>query len=375
MSTEQLFATPVDLLVELCAIRSQTGDERAMADRIGAELTAIGLTWDEDGSGETTGCNAGNLYCRLPATASGMPLFFCAHLDTVPPVGELLPVIEEGRVRNTGGTILGSDNKAAVVAMIEAVRRIVGEGRDHAGIELLFTTAEETGLHGADAFDVSRLEAKHGFVYDQGAEIGEIVLGAPGAFAIQATVQGRASHAGMAPEEGRSAIAAASRAIAEMRLGRVDDISTANVGVIIGGTARNIVPEFCTFHAEARSHDEGRLSGLIQEMLDAISFAADAGECTAETVVTRQYHAYRFASDDPVVRLARSAFERLGIPVVEALSGGAADANVFNQKGLSCLNLANGMMEIHTPDEWIAVDDVERMVEVTLAIIELARER
>ncbi|MFN8222483.1 MAG: M20/M25/M40 family metallo-hydrolase [Gaiellales bacterium] len=374
MSGERLFLTPVDLLVELCAIRSETGDERAMADRIGAELTALGLAWDEDGAGAAIGCNAGNLYCRLEATGPGTPLFFCAHLDTVPPVGALTPVVDDGRVRNTGGTILGSDNKAAIVAMLEAVRRIVADGRPHGGIELLFTVAEETGLHGANAFDVSRLVAKHGYVYDQGAPIGEIVLGAPGAFSIQATIQGRASHAGMAPEEGRSAIAAASRAIAEMRLGRVDEVTTANVGVITGGTARNIVPELCTFQAEARSHDEGKLAALVQEMLDAITFAADAGECTAETVVTRQYHAYRFSPDDRIVRLARAAFEKLGIPVVEGLSGGAADANVFNLKGLSCLNLANGMMEIHTPDEWIAAEDVERMVDVTLAIVELACE-
>lgn len=366
-------ATPIDLLLELCAIRSQTGDERAMADRVGAELTAIGLEWEEDDTGGVVGSNAGNLYCRIDAVAPGRPLFFCAHLDTVPPIGELRPVLEEGRVRNVGGTILGSDNKAAIVAMLEAVRRIVDEGRPHAGIELVFTTAEETGLLGAEAFDVSRLVAREGFVYDQGAPPGEIVLGAPGAFSIQATIQGRAAHAGMAPEEGRSAIAAAARAIAEFRLGRVDPETTANVGVIVGGAARNVVPESCTFHAEARSHDETKLGAIVQEMLDAIAFVADAGECTAETVVTRQYHSYRFASDDPVVRLARGAFERLGLPVVEALSGGAADANVFNLRGLACLNLANGMMEIHTANEWIAVDDVERMIDVTLAIVDLAR--
>jgi len=374
LSANRPSATPVDLLLELCAIRSQTGDERAMADRVGAELTAMGLTWDEDATGETVGSNAGNLFCRLEATVPGRPLFFCAHLDTVPPVGELRPIVEDGRVRNAGGTILGADNKAAVVAMLEAVRRIVEEGRPHAGVELVFTTAEETGLHGAEAFDSSRLVAREGFVYDQGAPPGEIVLGAPGAFSIQATVKGRASHAGMAPEEGRSAIAAAARAIAELRLGRVDEETTANVGVVTGGTARNIVPEVCTFHAEARSHDEAKLGALVQEMLDAIAFAADAGECTAETVVTRQYHAYRFASDDPLVLLARGALERVGIPVVEALSGGAADANVFNLEGLSCLNLANGMMEIHTPDEWIAVADLERMIDVTLALVDLAHE-
>jgi tripeptide aminopeptidase len=365
-------AGALDLMLELCAIPSPTGDERAMADRVGRELNSLGLTWDEDDTGPAVGSNAGNILCRIPATGEGTPIFLCAHIDTVPPSGPLEPVIEDGVVRNAGGTILGADNKAAVAAMLEAARRTVAEGRTHAGIELLFTTAEETGLVGAGAFDCARLDAKLGFVYDQGAPIGEIILGAPSAYSLEVRIQGRASHSGMAPEEGRSAIAAASRAIAELRLGRIDELTTANVGLISGGTARNIVPEWCTFAVEARSHDAERLSALVQEILDAISFAADSAECTAETVVKSEYRGYRFADDDPVVRLARNALERAGITPTTALSGGAADANVFNERGLSCLNLANGMMEIHTPDEWIAADDLERMVDVTLAIVDLA---
>ena len=365
-------SSALDLLLELCAVPSPPGDERAMADRIGRELDALGLDWDEDDTGPRVGSNAGNILCRVPGTQAGTPLFFCAHLDTVQPSGPLEPVVEEGIVRNAGGTILGADNKAAVVAMLEGVRRIVEEGRPHAGIELLFTTKEETGLDGAGAFDCGRLEARVGFVYDQAAQIGEIILGAPSAFSLEVRIQGRAAHAGMAPEEGRSAIAAASRAIAELRLGRIDAVTSANVGLISGGVARNIVPEWCTFEVEARSHDEATLGALVQEVVDAVAFAADEAECTAESVVQREYRGYRFAENEPVVRLAREALERVGITPTTALSGGAADANVFNEHGLACLNLANGMMEIHTPDEWIAVEDLERMVDVTLAIVELA---
>jgi tripeptide aminopeptidase len=176
----------------------------------------------------------------------------------------------------------------------------------------------------------------------------------------------------MHPDEGRSAIAAAARAVSEMRLGRVDELSTANVGTIHGGTATNIVPEWCTFVAEARSHDERRLADLVQEMQDAITFAAGVAECEASTVVRKSYRGYRFGRTDRPVVLAAAALARCGYDVRYELSGGAADANVFNERGMQVVNLANGMTDIHTPAERIAVADLEAMVDVTLALVEEA---
>jgi tripeptide aminopeptidase len=349
------------------------GEERAVADRVTAELRALGLEVEEDDAGPRIGGNAGNLYCRLPGTVAGTPLFLCAHMDTVRPTGPIEPVVEDGSVRNAGGTILGADNKSAVVAMVEAARRLVAERREHAGLELVFTAQEEVGLRGAAAFDCARLAARVGYVYDQAGPIGEIVLGSPHAATIEIVFHGQAAHAGMAPEEGRSAVAAAARAIADMRLGRLDEETTANVGVIAGGTARNIVPDRCAITAEARSHDEAKLADTVQEMLDACAFAASLTGCEAETKVERSYRGYRFRREDEPVRLARAALERAGCPPTFALSGGGADANVFNLNGLTCVNLANGMAEIHSPQEHIAVADLERMVEVTLALLDEAR--
>jgi tripeptide aminopeptidase len=341
-----------------------------------AELDDIGLAWDEDGAGAVVGSTMGNILCRLPGRSEeGTPIFLCAHLDTVPADRAIEPVVdEEGIVRSAGGTILGADDKSAVVVMLEAARRIVAENRPHAGVELLFTPKEEVGLLGAYAFDHTRLEAKLGYVYDQAAPIGEIILGAPTQKAIAARFHGRASHAGMYPEEGRSAIFAAARAIADMRLGRIDDRSSANVGVITGGTARNIVPEWCSFEAEARSRDPKTVAILVQEMIDAIGFAASTSDCTAETEVEDTYHGYTFTADEPAVLLAAEGLRRAGYEPTTAFSGGAADANVFNERGLPCVNLANGMTDIHTADERIAVADLDAMVEVTLAIVEAARE-
>src|SRR3954467_2653773 len=274
----------VDPFTELAAISSPPGEERPVADAVTRYLRDLGLTVDEDDAGATVGSNMGNLYCRVEPTGNGggVPVFFCAHLDTVPPEGPLQPVLEDGVVRNAGGTILGADNKSAVAAMLEGARRVLAENRPHAGIELLFTPKEEVGLLGAAAFDQTRLQARVGYVYDQAAPIGDVILGAPYSHALEVRFHGRAAHSGMYPEEGRSAIAAAARAISDLRLGRLDDETTANVGQIVGGTARNGGPEHCAFPAPARCHDEAKLGELVMEMLETIAFAAQVADCDVE---------------------------------------------------------------------------------------------
>jgi tripeptide aminopeptidase len=364
----------VDLFLELCAMPSPPGEERDVADRVTRELDRLGLEWHEDGAGTRLGSSTGNVVCRIPPVADeGVPLLFCAHLDTVPVDGPLEPALDEGGViRNLGGAILGADNKAAVVAMLEAARRVLSDGRPHAGIELVFTPKEEIGLLGATELDVSQLRARAGFVYDQAAPIGEIVVGAPSAQELVLRFHGRPSHAGMYPEEGRSAILAAARAIVDMPLGRIDDETSANVGLVKGGSARNIVPEWCELQAEVRSHDFSRVSEVVQQLVDASAYAAAVSDCTLETAIEPKYRGYRLRADSLPVRLASEGLRQAGFEPRLVLSGGAADANVFNERGLPCANLANGMVDIHTPDERIAVDDLERMVDVTLGIVDAA---
>jgi tripeptide aminopeptidase len=364
----------LSLFLELATIPSPPGEERAVADRVLEYLDALGLEADEDDAGPQVGSSIGNILCRIEGNgAPGTPVFLCAHLDTVPLDGPLEPVVgEDGFVRNGGGTILGADNKAAVAAMLEGTARLLAGGRPHAGVELLFTPKEEVGLLGAAAFDESRFAARVGYVYDHAGPPGEIVLGAPHQQKLDVRFHGRAAHAGMYPEDGRSAVAAAARAIADLRLGRLDEETSANVGRISGGTARNVVPEWCSFAAESRSHDERKLADLIREMVDTVTFAASLEECEVETQVSGLSRGYRFRRDDLAVRVAASALERVGREPTYILSGGGADANVFNERGLQCVNLANGMTDIHTPDERIAVADLHEMVEVTLALVDVA---
>src|SRR5262245_19369869 len=194
----------LELFLELAALPSPPGEERAVADAVLRYLRGLGLDADEDDCGPSIGSTIGNIYAQLEPTAPGTPLFFCAHLDTVPPDGPLEPVLEDGVVRNAGGTILGADNKSAVVAMLEGVRRVLADNRRQSGIDRLFTPNEEVGLVGAAAFDHDRLHAQLGYVYDQAAPIGEIILGAPWSEAMEVRFHGRAAHSGMFPEEGRS---------------------------------------------------------------------------------------------------------------------------------------------------------------------------
>jgi tripeptide aminopeptidase len=361
----------LELFLELVRIPSQPGHERAVIDRCGAFLDELGLAWDEDGAAAELDGDAGNLYCRIPATAGtdGTALFLCAHTDTVPHAEPIEPVVADGVVRSAGATILGSDNKATVAGILDAVREIVRTGTPHAGIELVLTVQEEIGLRGAKAFDHDRLEARIGYVFDHAAPIGGMVLEAPTQYSVDASFRGREAHAGIAPEEGRSAITAAARAIAEMRLGRIDDETTSNIGLIAGGSARNVVAGACSITGEARSLDPKKALRQLQSMVDSIAHAADAEGCEVETRTIHEYEAYRLRRADPVVALAERALTDCGYTPAPLRTGGGADSHVFNARGRPCLNLPNGMQAIHTSSEQIAVGDIEGISRIVRALV------
>jgi tripeptide aminopeptidase len=362
------------LFLELAAIASPSRQERTVMDRCVSYLRGLGLETQEDAP-PLPGDQAGNVICRIPATSGeqGTPIMLCAHVDTVTPTGPIEPVVSGGIVTNAHDTILGGDNKAAVAAMLEGVRRLVSENRPHAGVELILSVQEEIGLLGAKAVDCSQLAARVAYVYDHSAPIGSLVTACPSQYSIDATFLGRSAHAGIAPEDGRNAIAAAARALSEMRFGRLDDETTANVGTIAGGVARNIVPDRCEVRLEVRSRNHERALKQSQAMLDALTYAANAAECELESAVTFEYRAYKLRRTDPVVQIAWGALESCGFAPVLAATGGGADAHIFNANGIPCVNMANGMELIHTPQERIAVADVEAMVDVTLALVEGAR--
>ena len=274
--------------VRLCEIESPSRSERAVADAVTAELRELGLEVEEDGSGADTGSDAGNLLARIDGPEGARTILLCAHLDTVPLAAPVNVVQEDGALRNGNEAILGADNKAAVATILGAARRLVADGSP-VGVELLFTTCEERALDGAKAVDLGRLRSEYGFVFDHASPIGELVVASPTYYRLEARFLGHAAHAGIRPEAGRNAIAAAARAIAAMPIGRLDPETTANVGLIEGGTAANVVAERCVVELEARSLDEARAAEVVQSMVDAATEAAAYAECDVETEVERLF--------------------------------------------------------------------------------------
>jgi tripeptide aminopeptidase len=350
--------------IRLCEIESPSGSERGIADALTEDLRELGLEVEEDA--------AGNLLARAAGPDGGPTVLLCAHMDTVPLDGPVQVVSQDGLLTNRHDAILGADNKAAIATILGAVRRLVRDGRPPAGVEVLFTTGEEQALEGAKEFDMSRLEANYGFVFDHATPIGEIVLASPTYYSVEARFRGQAAHAGIRPEAGHNAIAAAARALAAIPIGRLDPETTANVGRIEGGTAANVVAERCFVELEARSLDAERAGHVVSDMVDALAAAASDSECDIETQVERLFQGYRLPRTAPAVEVAAAALRDLGIEPVYINTGGGSDANVFITAGLPVVNLANGTEGNHQPDESVTVDALDTMLEVTVSLVRQA---
>ncbi|GAC1320703.1 MAG: M20/M25/M40 family metallo-hydrolase [Thermoleophilaceae bacterium] len=358
----------VERFVGLCERESPSLHERALADAVTAELEALGLEVEEDASGRETGSSAGNLLARVPAPPGARTVLLCAHLDTVPLEAPVEVVEENGRLRNRHEAILGADNKAAIAVMLAAVARALSEGT-RVGIELLFTTCEERALAGAKEFDLTRLRSEFGFVFDHASPIGELIVAAPTYYLVDAAFRGRAAHAGLSPELGHSAIEAAARGVAAIRFGRRDAETTANVGLIDGGSAPNVVAERCRVVCEARSLDHARAGATATEIVDAFTEAASDASCDLELNVEELFRGYRVPRSSPPAMVASAALADLGIEVRPRSTGGGSDANVFQARGFPCVNLANGTTGAHQPDEAVTVEALGTMLDVTLAIL------
>lgn len=363
-----------ELFAELCAIESPYGRERACADRVAAELRALGLSVAEDGAGAVVGADAGNLLARVPSRdeVAGAPpgpsILLCAHLDTVPLTGRLEPVLVDEGWENRHAAILGADNKAAVAVILAVARRAVAEPPPIA-LELLFTVSEEDALAGAKAFDVSALSSAFGFVFDHATPIGEVIVASPTYHRVTADFSGVAAHAGIRPEDGRSAIAAAARAIAAMPLGRLDDETTANVGTIHGGSGINVVPDACRVEAEARSIDETKVEAVVAELVDHLHDGANAAECDVDVTVEVLFRGYRVRPSAPQLQAAEAALHACGYVPKRIASGGGSDANAFIAAGFPCLNLANGTERPHQIDERVSVVALDGMLDVVLTLV------
>ena len=356
-----------ETFTRLCEIRSPTGEEREVADTVAAELRALGFEVAEDDAAEPAEAGAGNLLARLPGARDEW-VMFCAHLDTVPHEGRVEVVDDDGVFRSAGKTILGADNKAAVAVFMELGAR-AAERRPEVGLELLFTVAEEQGLRGAKAFDTASLRSRVGFVLDHAGPVGEVVVSTPTQQKILADFHGVEAHAGIKPEAGASAIAAAAAAVARMELGRLDEGTTANVGLIRGGTSGNVVPGHCFIHAEARSLDLEKAAEVAGRIADACAWGASEHGCDVDVRIEELFRGYQVPKDDPALLLAEGALRGGGLEPQRVAIGGGSDANAFRKDGFDSVLLSNGTDAVHTEHEMVPARNLDKMLEVCERIV------
>jgi tripeptide aminopeptidase len=369
-----------NLLIEIIKIDSLSRKELDVALRLKREMEDLGATVWIDDAGEKVGGNVGNLIAHFQGNApAARPLLLSAHMDTVVPGEGIVPVLDGDILRSDGTTVLGGDDKSGVAIICEVMRVVQERKLPCSAVDVVFTICEEAGLIGAKCLDASRLKARTGLVLDSDS-VGFLFTKAPAANRMEFRVHGLEAHAGVCPENGLSAIKIAADGISRMKLGRIDHESTANIGVIEGGMAVNIVPNLVVLKGEARSHSTEKLEAQTRHMIDCLEQAAagysldrDSRRISAriEAKVERDYDRMDVPDQAPIVELVRAAAKNLNVNVQTTATGGGCDANVLNQKGLEVANLSTGMREIHTVKEWLDLNDLYLSAKMVLEIVRL----
>jgi tripeptide aminopeptidase len=369
-----------NLLIELIKIDSLSRKEYDVAMRLKREMEDLGAEVVIDDAGEKVGGNVGNLIASFTGnTPSARPLLLSAHMDTVVPGEGIVPILEGEVLRTDGRTVLGGDDKSGVAIICEAIRTLQERKLPYGDIDVVFTICEESGLVGAKCLDIGRLRARTGLVLDSDS-VGFLFTRGPGANRLEFRVHGLEAHAGVCPERGISAIQVAAAAIARMKLGRIDHETTANIGVIEGGMAVNIVPNSVLLRGEARSHSPEKLEQQTRHMINCLEEAAarqtleldgDKFQARIDSKVERDYERMLVSENAPIVQLVYAAGKNLNVNVKTQATGGGCDANIFNQKGLEVANLGTGMRDIHTVKEWLDLKDLYLSGEMVLETLRL----
>ena len=344
---------------KMVSIDSPTHGEREMGTYIKNRMQTLGFQIEEDDASIRVGGNCGNINGFLPGTIEGEPILFSGHMDTVEPSSGKRAVIHpDGKITSAGDTILGADDAAAIAEILEAVESIQEQGVDYPPIEVLFTVAEEIYCRGADVFDYSKIKSKMAYVFDLAGEIGIAANKAPAIVSFKSIIRGLASHAGFAPEEGRHAILTASNAITRLKMGRINEDSVVNIGLINGGIATNIIPDFCEVKGEIRSYRQDEAEQLIHTVQNIFESAADEMGTSVDFSYRFDCYPYFHAEDRPVIRLFQEVCKEMGLSGSLVPSFGGSDNNIFAKKGIEGIVVANGMNQCHSLDEYTSIDDL-----------------
>lgn len=361
----------LDDFLELVQTDSETKNEAEIAGLLKKKFEGLGVEVYEDDTKEQTGHGAGNLICTLKGSKSNAaPIYFTSHMDTVVPGNGVKPTIKDGYVMTDGTTILGADDKAGLAVMLEAVRALKENDIPHGDIQFIITVGEESGLVGAKALDSKLVKAEFGFALDSDGPVGDIVVAAPTQAKVKAIIHGKTAHAGVAPEKGVSAITIAAKAVAKMPLGRIDEETTANIGRFEGGKATNIVADRADILAEARSLVAEKMNAQTEKMKSAFETTAQEMGGSAEVEIEVMYPGFKFSDGDHVVEIAKKAARKIGRKPRLLASGGGSDANIIAGFGIPTVNLGVGYEEIHTTNERMPIEELNKLAEMVIAIVE-----
>lgn len=351
-------------------IPSPSYREGNFAEALKKDMEKIGFDIIVDDAGSKANSDTGNIIGYLSGNKDIEPIMFCAHMDTVTPCENIDPIIEDGIIKSRGNTILSADDKAGIVSILEGIRYIKENNIPHGDIEVVFTICEEVGLYGSKYLDYSKIKSKMAFVLDASGDIGGVNVQGPAQAQIYAKFHGKSAHAGLNPEKGINAIQVASRAIDKMTLLRIDEETTANIGIIKGGSATNIVADYTEVKFEARSLNEAKLNKQVKHMVNAMEQAAKEFDTTVDVEVSHSYPTFNLDNNESMLEIIENAMKKLNIPYMPKSTGGGSDTNIFNGNNLKAATLGIGMFGAHSVNEYIAEDDIVKMAELVVAIIE-----
>lgn len=363
----------IDEFLELIQIDSLSSKEGAVAKVLTDKLNQLGFEVFIDDAGVKAGGETGNIIATLKGNRPGKTILFSAHMDTVSPGLGITPIVDEvsGIIKSDGTTILGSDDKGGIAAILEAIRIIKENNIAHPDIQIVFSIWEEGGLLGAKYLDYSKINADFAFVLDGGGAPGKIIVKAPAQENIEVKIKGIPAHAGVCPEEGISAVMVAARAIDKMKLLRIDEETTANIGIIKGGIATNIVMPELEIIAEVRSLNNSKLEKQVQHMIEVFKEAANDFGAKVEIKTKRVYDSFNVDENEEIVTLLKKVFTNMGIEPAVIPTGGGSDTNVLNANSIKAVNLSVGMEKAHTLEEYILIED---LVNSARMVVEIVRE-
>lgn len=359
--------------IELARTDSLSFAERKAALIVTRHLKSLNLDYFEDDAKTKINGDTGNIICHVKGDRTIPPIAILAHIDTVVPGVNKKPVIDNDIIKTDGTTILGADDHAGVAVIIELLNVLIEDNIKHGDIMVIFTVAEEKGLLGSKNLDFSSIKAKYGFVLDDGGEIGTYTYAAPSQNNIKAIVKGRAAHAGVEPEKGINAISVSANALSRMKLGRINNSTTANIGVINGGLATNIVCDYVELMGEARSFDESMLGRQTEHMKSCFEKAAEKFGAEVDFVSKRMYSSYSVSKKSEITKILAVAAKNANVQLNPVKSGGGSDTNILNNVGITSVNLGIGMRKVHTVDEYIKISDMIKATEFLLEIVKSIR--